>query len=560
MKECGSLSYWSNLDEDATSRLEALRDTGLLDSAPEGAFDRFTKLVSKLLGAPVALVTLIDANRQFFKSSVGLLEPVAAQRETPLSYSFCQYVVSMRQPLVVMNAQEHALVQDNPAVRELGLTAYAGVPVHAPDGHIIGALCAIDHGPRQWNEQDLEVLTDLAAALDAEIALRAAKREAEAASKAKSAFLSAMSHELRTPLSGVLGAMDLLDLEPLTQGQLDYVTAARNSAQHLLTIVNDILDFSRIESGHLQSETVDFSLSWEIENLRAAVAPLAAERALDLRFQMPESVPEALWGDPTRLRQVLLNLVRNAIRFTESGSVTFVVSSQPPQGGRTRFRFEVRDTGIGIPVEQQSRLFGAFAQGDRTTTRNVGGIGLGLAVSKRLVQAMGGEIGVDSTPGTGSLFWVEIPFKLGALGKPEREKLPTPSEIQPRRILIAEESELIRDILHGILSRQGHRLTLADNGAEALDLVQKEAFDLVLMNIQMPVMDGLEVTRRIRQLSEPARNIPIVALTANVTVHERNRYLAAGINECLSKPINWRQLFAAIGRYADSGYTSTRCR
>lgn len=305
---------------------------------------------------------------------------------------------------------------------------------------------------------------------------------------------------------------------------------------------------------------MDFSLSWEIENLRAAVAPLAAERALDLRFQMPESVPEALWGDPTRLRQVLLNLVRNAIRFTESGSVTFVVSSQPPQGGRTRFCFEVRDTGIGIPVEQQSRLFGAFAQGDRTTTRNVGGIGLGLAVSKRLVQAMGGEIGVDSTPGTGSLFWVEIPFKLGALGKPEREKLPTPSEIQPRRILIAEESELIRDILHGILSRQGHRLTLADNGAEALDLVQKEAFDLVLMNIQMPVMDGLEVTRRIRQLSEPARNIPIVALTANVTVHERNRYLAAGINECLSKPINWRQLFAAIGRYADSGYTSTRCR
>jgi CheY-like chemotaxis protein len=358
-----------------------------------------------------------------------------------------------------------------------------------------------------------------------------------------------MSHEIRTPLSGLLGVADLLRAEQLTDKQREYVSSIRSSGRHLLNVINDILDFSRIESGNLHVEQIDFSLPVVLERLRSLVHPMAVERGLDLRFHLSEHSPPVLKGDPTRLKQVLLNLVGNAIKFTEKGSVTLNVSSEAVTEGQLRFRFEVRDTGIGIAPEKQAELFSAFTQADRSIARRFGGSGLGLAISKRLANAMGGEIGVNSAPGLGSVFWLEVPFELGNPANLERGQNLQFAQVQPRRVLVAEDVKLNQDILRDMVSKQGHELVFANNVAEAVALAEKEPFDVILMDIQMPVMDGVEATRRIRRLPGPAKDVPIVALTANVMANERDKYLAAGMNECLMKPIDWEQLFAALARY-----------
>ena len=381
------------------------------------------------------------------------------------------------------------------------------------------------------------------------VRLREFSAAAEAGSNAKTDFLSAMSHEIRTPLSGLLGVADLLRAEQLTDKQREYVSSIRSSGRHLLNVINDILDFSRIESGNLHVEQIDFSLPVVLERLRSLVHPMAVERGLDLRFHLSEHSPPVLKGDPTRLKQVLLNLVGNAIKFTEKGSVTLNVSSEAVTEGQLRFRFEVRDTGIGIAPEKQAELFSAFTQADRSIARRFGGSGLGLAISKRLANAMGGEIGVNSAPGLGSVFWLEVPFELGNPANLERGQNLQFAQVQPRRVLVAEDVKLNQDILRDMVSKQGHELVFANNGAEAVALAEKEPFDVILMDIQMPVMDGVEATRRIRRLPGPAKDVPIVALTANVMANERDKYLAAGMNECLMKPIDWEQLFAALARY-----------
>ncbi|MBM6579394.1 response regulator [Microvirga sp. BT689] len=391
------------------------------------------------------------------------------------------------------------------------------------------------------------------ALLTANIELLTARQAADLAANTKSDFLAAMSHEIRTPLTGVLGMADLLGAEDLTRRQKGYVDAIRASGRHLMSIINDILDFSRIETGKLELEHIDFSLPEWLERLRSLTCPLAVDRGLELRFELSEHSPPVLRGDPNRLTQVLLNLVGNAIKFTEQGSVTLHVAHRPETENGLRFRFEVRDTGIGIAPDQQAELFTAFTQADRSTARRFGGSGLGLAISKRLVNAMGGEIGVNSLPGVGSVFWIEVPFALGDpadLMKAAHVHFPQAS---PCRILVAEDVAINRDLLKDVLTRQGHRVIFAENGAEALAWVGKETFDLILMDVQMPVMDGIEATRRIRKLDAPARSIPILALTANVMAKEREQYLAAGMTECLMKPIDWVQLAAAIARHCGKG-------
>ena len=385
---------------------------------------------------------------------------------------------------------------------------------------------------------------------DAEVQqLRTAQLKAEAASEAQASFLAAMSHELRTPLTGVLGMVDILATEDLTSRQREDVTAIRASGQHLLNVVNDILDFSRIEAGKLELECIDFSMPALLAEVRSLVEPLVADRSLELRVELSECTPPFLRGDPTRIKQVLLNLVGNAIKFTEQGSVNLSVSHQPQNVHGVRLRFEVRDTGIGIAPDKQPELFNAFAQADRSTTRQFGGSGLGLVISKRLVEAMGGEIGVESIPGIGSLFWFEIPLQVGDSANTAGDARPEVEQAPPRRILIAEDVATNRDILKVMLSRQGHHVVFAENGAEAVNLAQRELFDLILMDVHMPVMDGVEATRQIRTLDGPARNIPILALTANVMAKERARYLAAGMNEGLMKPIDWKQLDGALAHY-----------
>ncbi|MEJ8836445.1 ATP-binding protein [Ramlibacter sp. AN1133] len=370
------------------------------------------------------------------------------------------------------------------------------------------------------------------------------------AGEARTEFLAAMSHEIRTPMTGVLGIVDLLATEPLTPRQQRYVEALRSSGRHLLSVINDILDFTRIETGRLELEEVDFPLGDVLERVRSLAHPLAVERGLALQVEEDHRPEQLLRGDPLRLRQVLLNLVSNAIKFTDQGSVSVAVTRSAQEDGRQRVAFEVRDTGVGIPPEKIEGLFGAFTQADRSISRRYGGSGLGLAISKRLVEAMGGEIGVESAPRQGSVFRFAVPLKAGdARGlRTQRQDPVQPLAVQ--RILVAEDVEINREILRAVLDRAGHRLTFATTGAEALEAVQREPFDVVLMDVQMPVMDGVEATRRIRRLPPPVGQVPIIGLTANVMAREREQYLGAGMDDCLPKPIDWDQLHGALARIA----------
>nr|WP_299638586.1 ATP-binding protein [Devosia sp.] len=386
--------------------------------------------------------------------------------------------------------------------------------------------------------------------------LRETTKAAQAAATAKSEFLAMMSHEIRTPMTSVLGMTDLLMDADLPAKERGYIGRIRTSGLHLLALINDVLDFSRAEAGKLDLERIDFSLPEVLEHVRSLLAPQAADRGLELRFERDAHSPPMLMGDPTRLSQVLINLVGNAIKFTQRGSVTVSVSRLPKEGERERFRFEVRDTGIGISREKQAVLFSAFSQADSSTTRQYGGSGLGLAICKKLVEAKGGQIGVESVEGVGSCFWFEVPLALSAKtpsqAKPWSSLAPGP----PRRVLLVEDVETNQLLITDMLRSHGHDVTLAVNGLEAVALATRERFDVVLMDVQMPVMDGVEATRQIRRLPAPAGEVPVLALTANVMAAERERYLAAGMNGTLTKPIDWSQLFEALARYGGSSDSS----
>jgi len=384
-------------------------------------------------------------------------------------------------------------------------------------------------------------------------AAEAARVEAERSELAKGQFLASMSHEIRTPMTGVLGMTELLANEPLTSRQQEVLRAIRSSGQHLLHIINDILDFSRLEAGEVPLEQVDFSLVKLLEDVRALMLPQATERGLVLTIDLDEYSPPVVRGDPTRLQQVLINLIGNGLKFTSHGGVRVFVRCGATQGGIVPFRFEVRDTGIGIPEENRRNLFQAFTQADQTITRRFGGTGLGLAISQRLVTAMGGEIGVTSQPGKGSTFFFEIRLPIGSILIPSKSsRVPSSLSLRPLRILVADDVALNRDLLQVSLEQNGHRVLLAENGEQAVALVSQDSFDVVLMDVQMPVMDGVEATRRIRMLPPPARRLPIVALTANVMEAEQQRCLAAGMNRVLTKPIDWDRLFDTLAAVTEA--------
>jgi signal transduction histidine kinase/CheY-like chemotaxis protein len=370
----------------------------------------------------------------------------------------------------------------------------------------------------------------------------------ERASAARTQFLAAMSHEIRTPMTGVLGVLDILASSPLDARQRRFVEMMHSSGRHLLAVINDILGFTRIESGRLELEDVDFVLADVTERVLSIAHPLAVDRGVALRVDARLAPSTVLQGDPQRLRQVLLNLVGNAIKFTERGEVTVSISQHADEAGAAWVRFSVKDTGIGIDPARLPQLFDAFAQADRSIARRYGGSGLGLAISKRLIEAMGGTISARSTPGLGSEFSFEVPLRPG---DPERIGTQQPADeavVAPLRVLVAEDVEVNRAVLRAMLEKQGHHLSFATTGAQALELVQSQPFDVVLMDVQMPQMDGVEATRRIRRLPAPLGEIPILGLTANVMETEQRQYLAAGMNECLAKPIDWKAVRSALAR------------
>ncbi len=377
--------------------------------------------------------------------------------------------------------------------------------------------------------------------------LEESRDDALAGLRAKSEFLANISHEIRTPMNGVIGMADLLARSPLTPEQRAHLEAIQSSGHSLTTLLNDILDFSRLESNKLTVERRPFRICSVVDECLGIMTPLAAGKGLALRSSIADGMVERLSGDANRTRQVLLNLLSNAIKFTSTGSVDVAVSSRPLEDGRIEVAFSVTDTGLGIASDDFGRLFVAFQQLEGSTSRRFGGAGLGLAISKRLTELMGGTITVDSAPGRGSTFRFTITGEAVAFPATPAALQPgqQPAAQRPLRILLAEDDAINRVVVMDMLEQLGHHADSASDGLEALRALEQQTYDVVLMDVQMPGMDGLEVTRRLR--SAGSDRIRIVALTAHALSGDRERCLAAGMNGYLSKPVRFADLQNALG-------------
>jgi PAS domain S-box-containing protein len=384
-----------------------------------------------------------------------------------------------------------------------------------------------------------------------EAELKQAKAAAESASRTKSEFLASMSHEIRTPLNAIMGIADLLAKTPLSPEQDKYVQIFRRAGDNLLNLINDILDLSKVEASQLELERTGFSLNDLLEKVTEMVAVRAQEKKLALVCEVAPNVPTDLVGDPTRLRQVLLNLIGNAIKFTESGEVSLRVTPDGNLSVPTALRFTIADTGIGISREKLGRVFERFMQADSSTTRRFGGSGLGLTISKRLVELMGGRIWVESVVNRGSVFSFAVPFEIWA-GAKRRAAVPVGTGPEPPlpalRILLAEDSADNRTITLAYLEDTPYRVEIAETGAIACEMFEAERYDLVLMDRQMPVMDGLTATRTIRtwEQANDRPPTPIIALTASALKGDREKCMAAGCTAYLTKPIKQAVLLQAI--------------
>ncbi|MBV7534827.1 response regulator [Duganella sp. sic0402] len=433
------------------------------------------------------------------------------------------------------------------------------IPDVAPDGKVKGFyLTSMNITDRKNNEQ-----------------------RAEAASRAKSEFVANMSHEIRTPMNAVLGVAYLLENTPLSQAQKEYVGMIRSSGQVLLGILNDVLDFSKIEAGRMELAPQRFILAEVLEALSNVMLLPADARGISLEMSAGDDVPPVLVGDAMRLRQILINLVGNAVKFTERGGVSVMVQLDGEvQGGVACVRFSVRDTGIGMDLEQQSRLFAAFNQADASTTRRFGGTGLGLAISRRMAELMGGGITVRSIPGDGSEFVVTLPFVVAdenALpeqplwrGRAAESWMPSaapaaspvaadaeapviaPGRLAGLRLLLVEDHPLNQVVACGMLEHAGAQVEVVENGQLAVERLRERAadYDIVLMDVQMPVMDGYEATRRIRR--ELGLQLPVLAMTAGVMKAEQDQCTAAGMDDFIAKPVDAEQMLEIISRHRDA--------
>lgn len=490
---------------------------------------------------PNGIVILIDAKETIHVATGQALKDLQLSirpNVTMLKECFSKEVYTTIQTLI------HKARQDGSAQKELNITEkyFDATVLPIPDVETEGTIMLLLQDAtqrRKWAK-----------------GLRAAKEAAEAANEIKSQFVANISHEMRTPLSGILGIIDVaLAARQKPEQQHRYLRVIQNVAEDLLVVINDLLDFSRLEAGRMPLELRSYFL---VDIINEALEPLrvqATKKHLDLCCTTQPNCPQQLFGDPFRLKQILINLVGNALKFTEQGGVLLEISCQLDKQNNTVLHFAVHDTGPGIPEDKHSQLFESFSQADGSYSRRHTGSGLGLAISRQLVTLLGGTIGVISHEGEGSCFWFTLPILHPVEQSVSETATPLPhkSDTRPLTILLAEDNDLNREFLTIFLEEKGHTVFTATNGLEALELLDAYAIDLVLMDVQMPKMNGLEAVQRIRASEKAWSTIPVIALTAHSMLGDRNKCLEQGMNDFVTKPVKKELLFAAIARHTPTG-------